>query len=158
MGAGNNEHSNGANNRVIWMPQKCPNNSGDQSRSERKPEQQRGSSVSDPLGAGGGVLCLRNEAVDSCQCCVIADGGDLYTQARIRGDGAGGDRIPAFADNRSGLASDHGLVHFSTACDDHAVCGNTPARADYDNVPDTQFIRDHLDDILALNPLSFIGE
>src|SRR5699024_9034609 len=99
MRAGNNEHRNGAHNRVIWIPQKCPDNSGDQSRSERKPEQQSGSTISDPLGARGGVLCLRNEPVDSCQGRIITDGGDLYTQARIRGDGAGGDRIPAFADN-----------------------------------------------------------
>src|SRR5699024_7537071 len=105
-----------------------------------------------------GVLCLRNEPVDSCQGRIITDGGDLYTQARIRGDGAGGDRIPAFADNRSGFTRDHGFVHFRTACNDHAVRENTPASAEHDNDSETQFIRANLDDILTVHPLSYIGE
>ena len=53
MGAGDDEDSDGANDRVVGEPEERPDDGGDQRSSEGEPEQQGRSPVGDALGTGG---------------------------------------------------------------------------------------------------------
>ena len=124
MGAGDDEHGDGADDRVVGQAHERPHEGGDDRRPQGEPEQPCGGGVGDALGAGGGVLGVGDELLDTGQGGVVPGGGDLDAQPRVGGDGAGDDLRSGLATHRLGLAGDHRLVHRGRAVDDLPVGGH----------------------------------
>src|SRR5699024_2316484 len=91
VGAGNDQHGDGPDHRVVRQPDQRPHDRGDRSGAEGKPKQPGRGDVGDPLRAGRGSLGVGDELLDPGQGRVVTDGGDLDPQTGVGRDGAGDD-------------------------------------------------------------------
>ena len=89
VGVRTDRDCDGRRNRIARETYQGPDEHGDQSCAEGKPEQPCRGGVSDPLGARGGRLRVGDEFLDAGQGGILTGGRDLDPQARVSGDSAG---------------------------------------------------------------------
>ena len=156
--AGDDQHGDRADHRLIGSVQQQPDRRGDRGGAECEPEQQRGGPVGDPLGPGRGRLRVGDQLLDAGQRGVVAGGGDPDPQAGIGGDGAGHDMVADAAGDSARFAGDHRLVHAGRAVDDRAVGRDRSAGADDDDVVHLEIARGDGDGFVVDELLGLIGQ
>ncbi len=141
--AGNDQHRHGAHHRVIGLADEHPDDEGQDAGTQGKPEQPGGRPVGQRLGAGGGLLGLGDQALDSGQRGVLAGGLHLNAHRVACGHRSGHHVLPGVAVDGLGLAGDHRLVELRAAIHNPSVGRNAGAGADQDGIAGLQLVQGH---------------
>jgi len=107
MRTGNHEHRRGAHKRTFAVPERPPDDEGDDPRGECHVEEQRRGPVGEGLRARPRGLCRRDQTHDARQRRCLSDRCDAHTQTSTFGHGSGDDRCTRVLWYGARLACDH---------------------------------------------------
>ena len=130
MGAGNDQHGDGADNGLIRAADDCPDDGRNNARGQGEPEEQSRGPIRQCLRAGRRILCFGNHALNTSQGGISANLFHSDAHGVIGSHGAGDNCFATVAIHRLGFTGDHRFVEFGETIDDGAVSRHSRARSD----------------------------
>ncbi len=159
MRAGDDQHGDGARERLVGLTEEKPHAGRDRCGTECDVEQERSSAVGDGLGPRLGFLRFGHQALDAAEGRIFADGRDFDANRVVGGDRACDHVVAGGLRHRVGLTCQHRLIDLSGPVEDLAVRGDSSAGTHQQAVADGEIRdRDGGDVVVLVDPLGVVGK